>query len=173
MYITDILGLIDSHHPFTWQSCFYVIETALENKSWKKEKLIFFTRGFLLIRLKFNGLSQIWLVFSNLTSLRFSWANAVTCNRQLPTKLDLFIFFSLIFPCWHIAWHNLLKTILNVCHWSPLVPPRWLSGERVGLMTWWLWVRSPVEATFLSGVFSPLTSAEACEKSSRWLWKEK
>ena len=40
-------------------------------------------------------------------------------------------------------------------------------------MTWWLWVRSPVEAFFLSGVFSPLTSAEACEKSSRWLWKEK
>ena len=33
-------------------------------------------------------------------------------------------------------------------------------------------LRSPVEATFLSGVFSPLTSAEACEKSSRWLWKE-
>ena len=30
----------------------------------------------------------------------------------------------------------------------------------------------PVEAKFLSGVFSPLTSAEACEKSSRWLWKE-
>ena len=24
-----------------------------------------------------------------------------------------------------------------------------------------------------SRVFSPLTSAEACEKSSRWLWKEK
>ena len=38
---------------------------------------------------------------------------------------------------------------------------------------WWLRVRSPVEATFLSGVFSPLTSAEAREKSSRWLWKEK
>ena len=52
-------------------------------------------------------------------------------------------------------------------------PPRWLSDERVGLMTWWLRVRSPVEATFLSGVFSPLTSAEAYEKSSRWLWKEK
>ena len=51
-------------------------------------------------------------------------------------------------------------------------PPGWLSGERVGLMTWWLWVRSQVEATFLSGVFSPLTSAEACEKSSRWLWKK-
>ena len=30
-------------------------------------------------------------------------------------------------------------------------PPGWLSGERVG-----------VEANFLSGVFSPLTSAEAC-----------
>ena len=54
-----------------------------------------------------------------------------------------------------------------------VVPPGWLSGERVGLMTWWLRVRSPVEATFLSGVFSPLTSAEACAKSSRWLWKEK
>ena len=51
-------------------------------------------------------------------------------------------------------------------------PPGWLSGERVGLTTWWLRVRSPVEATFPSGVFSPLTSAEACEKSSRWLWKE-
>ena len=55
-----------------------------------------------------------------------------------------------------------------------LVPyrPGWLSGERVRLMTWWLWVRSQVEATFLSGVFLPLTSAEACEKSSRWLWKK-
>ena len=51
--------------------------------------------------------------------------------------------------------------------------PGWLSGERVGLMTWWLRVRSQVEATFLSSVFSPLTSVEACEKSSRWLWKEK
>ena len=29
-----------------------------------------------------------------------------------------------------------------------------------------------VEATFLSGVFLPLTSAEACEKSSQWLRKE-
>ena len=27
--------------------------------------------------------------------------------------------------------------------------------------------------TFLSGVFSFHTSAEACEKNSRWLWKEK
>ena len=50
--------------------------------------------------------------------------------------------------------------------------PGCLSGECVGLMTWWLWVWYPVEANFLSGVFLPLTSAEACEKSSRWLWKE-
>ena len=49
--------------------------------------------------------------------------------------------------------------------------PRWVSGEHIRLMTWWLRVRSPVEATFLSGVFSPLAYAEACEKSSRWLWK--
>ena len=36
-------------------------------------------------------------------------------------------------------------------------PPGWLSGERIGLMTWWLRVRYTVEANFLSGVFSPLT----------------
>ena len=39
-------------------------------------------------------------------------------------------------------------------------------------MTWWLWVWFLVEAKFFSGVFLPLTSAEACEKSSQWLWKE-
>ena len=62
-------------------------------------------------------------------------------------------------------------TEVPICfHWAP---PGGLSGERVGLMTWWLWVRSAVEATFLSGVCSPLTSAEACEKCSRWLWEEK
>ena len=42
--------------------------------------------------------------------------------------------------------------------------PGLLIGELVGLMTWWLWV---VANFFLSGVFSPLTSAEALEKSSR------
>ena len=31
---------------------------------------------------------------------------------------------------------------------------------------------SPVEANFLSGVFSPLNSAEACEKNGPWLCKE-
>ena len=50
--------------------------------------------------------------------------------------------------------------------------PRWLSGEHVGVVTWWLWVRDPDEANFLSGVFSPLTSAEACEKRIWWLLKE-
>ena len=41
------------------------------------------------------------------------------------------------------------------------------TGEHVGLMTWWLCVGSPVEAN----IFSPLASAEACEKCSWWLWK--
>ena len=50
--------------------------------------------------------------------------------------------------------------------------PGWLSGKCVGLMSWWLGVRDPIDAKFLSGVFSPFTSAEACEKSSRWFWKE-
>ena len=40
-------------------------------------------------------------------------------------------------------------------------------------MTGWLWVWSPVQATSLCGVFLPLTYADTCEKSSRWLWKEK
>ena len=39
-------------------------------------------------------------------------------------------------------------------------------------MTWWLRDRDPDEAKFLSVGFSPLTSAKACEKSSRRLWKE-
>ena len=51
---------------------------------------------------------------------------------------------------------------LSVC--PSQAPHGLLSGECVGLMTWWLRVRSPVEVIFLSGVFSPLTSAEACEK---------
>ena len=81
-----------------WSSPLYMTILLLCNwdsfgkQSWKKEKLIFFTQGFLPIRLKFNGSSHIWLVFSHLTSLQFSWANAVTCNWQLPTQLDLFIF---------------------------------------------------------------------------------
>ena len=41
----------------------------------------------------------------------------------------------------------------------------WLSGELVGLMTWWLWVWYPDEANFLDGVVSPLTSAEAWESA--------
>ena len=37
---------------------------------------------------------------------------------------------------------------------------------------YWLLAFSPFSTMFL-GIFSPLTSAEACEKSSQWLWKEK
>ena len=39
-------------------------------------------------------------------------------------------------------------------------------------MIWWLCVQDPDVAKFISGVFFPITSAEACEKSSRWIWKE-
>ena len=59
------------------------------------------------------------------------------------------------------------KTYLHVTAW-----PGWLSGELLRLTTWWLRVRDPVDANFLFGQFSPLTSAAACEKSSWWLWKE-
>ena len=73
--------------------------------------------------------------------------------------------------------HSLQTTIsylMKMVETSPKgAPPGLLSGERVGLMTCWLRVRSPVEVTFLSGIFSPLTSAEAHEKSSWWLRKEK
>ena len=40
------------------------------------------------------------------------------------------------------------------------------------LMIWWLWVRSPVEANFLYGVFPSLTSEEACEKK-KWVALER
>ena len=66
------------------------------------------------------------------------------------------------------------KTTWIMMEKGPLTcaPPCWLRGECVRLITLWLWARDPVETKFLSSVFSPLTSAEACEKSSRWLWKE-
>ena len=63
---------------------------------------------------------------------------------------------------------NIFKKKKRKCR----APPGWLSGDRVGLVTWWLGVRYPVEANFISGVLAPLTSAEACRKSSLWLWKE-
>ena len=65
---------------------------------------------------------------------------------------------------------------LNLLHVSgPFYFPSlgWLHAERGGHMTWWLRVQYPVEANVLFGLFSPLTSAEACEKSSRLLWKER
>ena len=37
-------------------------------------------------------------------------------------------------------------------------------------MTWWLWVPYPVQANFLSGVFSSLTFVKAFEESSRCHW---
>ena len=42
----DILGLIDGHHPFAWQSCFYVIETALENRAERKKNSFFLLKVF-------------------------------------------------------------------------------------------------------------------------------
>ena len=66
-----------------------------------------------------------------------------------------------------------MKFVLPSIYYIFIVLPRWLSDERVKLMTWWLWVRLPVEVNVLSGLFTPLTSAEACEKSSQWLWNEK
>ena len=85
------------------------------------------------------------------------------------------------FPLLKVSYFYLTTNFVSPVLFNPLLhspdflraPLGWLSGERVRLMTWWLQVRSWVEMTFLSGVFSPLTSAEACEKSSRWLWKEK
>ena len=44
----------------------------------------------------------------------------------------------------------------------------WLSDERVGFMTWWFDFETRLRQNF----FPALTSAEACEKSHRWFWKE-
>ena len=100
-------------------------------------------------------------------------------NFVLRTPLVWLLLYWNLVNTWTMVWCSARDSFQpSVTHGLRIiilkgVPPRWLSGECVGLMTWWLWVRSQVEASFLSGVFSPLTSAEACEKSSLWLWKEK
>ena len=71
-----------------------------------------------------------------------------------------------------ISWWSNKYTIVEFLQIED-APPSWLSGERVGLMVWWLGVRSLVEANFVSGIFSALTFAEPCEKSGRWIWKVK
>ena len=48
-----------------------------------------------------------------------------------------------------------------------LVPTQGGSVTRVKLMTWCLLVPYPVQANFLSGVFSALTFVEAFEESSQ------
>ena len=92
----------------------------------------------------------------------------------------LFGFLCLFLPISFVFFSPLAKMYLKAFQYSSspgyttvTAPPGWLSGERVGFISWWLGVGSPVEVTSLSGVFLPLTSAEACKKSSRWLWKEK
>ena len=65
-----------------------------------------------------------------------------------------------LFVCYPVCVFLVVR-LFSFVPWS--TPPGWFSGEHVRLMTWWLLV---------SSVFLPLTSAEACEKSSQWLWKE-
>ena len=86
----------------------------------------------------------LWSVLSNNTPTKILWEK----EKMLVNSI---FFFS----------HGVFKSFLSRYH-SNLGPPRWLSGKHVKLMTWWLWVRYPVKANFLSGVFSPLTSAETC-----------
>ena len=49
----------------------------------------------------------------------------------------------------------------------------WVAhGESVAFMTCLLLIGYRIEVNFLSSIFLPLISAETCEKSSWWLWKE-
>ena len=66
-----------------------------------------------------------------------------------------------------LANQKLCRIQMFCCLQIHRAPPGWLSDERV--ITLWLWVRYPVEGNFLSGVYSPLTSADYCEKSSKWI----
>ena len=59
---------------------------------------------------------------------------------------------------------NGLTKEIFVCVCICLAPHGWLSGERVGLMAWWLWVRDPVEANFLSSLFLLVTCAKNLRK---------
>ena len=51
-----------------------------------------------------------------------------------------------------------IEWLMNTGSEYVYTPPGWLSGEQVRLMTWWLRVRSPVEANFFPAYFwlSPL-----------------
>ena len=100
-----------------------------------------------------------------------------SCKARYSTLLDSDFFseqtFACLMPCFQYrnVWYSAITTkkftiITSVsnklAHIWPQVEFVCLGFYAVSrLMTWWLRVRSPVEATFLSGVFSPLTSAEA------------
>ena len=53
---------------------------------------------------------------------------------------------------WIENWPSQQPPVLKFC---TLSPPRWLSGEPVGLMTWWLWLPafSPFPTMFSEGLF--------------------
>ena len=108
-------------------------------------------------------------VFQSIVVFRKSWLTAIS-------TFPLGKWFNHCTAKWEMWLDRLLKKkrVIVFIFSSPLPTPNniLLKGERVGFMTWWLWVRDLVGANFLYGVFSPLTSAEACKKSSRWLWKE-
>ena len=98
---------------------------------------------------------------------------ALSKNSVHWDKVGTFKVYVKEFPC----WANCTEKQLSCCISHSLLPHlgsmvSMSDSWPVRLMTCWLWVWDPVEVNFLSGVLLSLTSAEACQKSSWWLWKE-
>ena len=124
----------------------------VENIAKEKENALYLY--FLLLSQNFNKNSFSWSFISPLATKTLIWIlfhghlKRTMCHKDLNTVWD-FIKFS-------------IRTATTIRRHNSLGPGG--SVVSVSLMTWWLWVWSPVEANFLSGAFSPLTSAEASEK---------
>ena len=137
---------------------------------WKKEKML----------LTLPKVSILFVQFLYFLGCRYCYLeeSVACCLGKVIIYISLQICHC-VFCCKLSPWEQKLLTedlwIYNSKIHVQITPAPlgWLIGERVGLMTWRLWVWSLVEANFLYGVFLPLTSSEVCEKSSRWLWKEK
>ena len=77
-------------------------------------------------------------VFSTLSKTNFNYSDTSDLSSANAFNLD---------RCKNLSFGKEFVS-LKICH-SKQAPPWWLSDEGVGLMTWWLWVWIPVEATYV------------------------
>ena len=114
------------------------------------------------------GRAQFWP-----QDIIFIWTNLVEIHKIMPyTTYESSTPSSFREPeLW--SWFSLSYVLTGDPRVGSILTPPRPGGTVVSMLDLW-----PGGCKFdsqfdLSGVFSPLTSAEACEESSRWLWKEK